>query len=464
MIQPHPSSYRDPDARVYRGPGDRILRCLGPDASARLAHFRRNGLLDQLTERGLFVETWVPLDVAPPKGWRAIVESRAVRPVSYPYEWSFGMLQDAALLTLRLTRTLLAEGAILRDASAYNLLFAGHRPVFVDVGSLGLHDEGQPWAGYGQFCDHFLAPLLLEAIKGVPFQPLLRASMEGIPASTLATFLGPLACLRHGVLADVHLRAWLERGARTFRLDERKRVGAIRIPTGALDRQLSRLERVVGGLRSRAHTVWASYERGSYDEPATATKDAFVSRACDHVKRWGTAWDVGANTGRHARILADRVATVVAMDADPGAVDVFYRSLKADPPPARVLPLVVDVANPSPAQGWRGAERSDLESRSRPDLALYLALLHHLCLGRGLPLPAVVDWIAETSELAVIEFVSADDPLSRLLMATRPPTHAGYDELSFRRLCQARGRIVGEQRLSATRLLVLFASAVRRFA
>ena len=464
MIQPHPSSYRDPDARVYRGPGHRILRCLGPDASARLAHFRRNGLLDQLTEGGLFVETWVPLDVAPPKGWRAIVESRAVRPVSYPYEWCFGMLQDAALLTLRLARALLAHGAILRDASAYNVLFDGHRPVFVDVGSLGLRAEGQPWAGYGQFCDHFLAPLLLEAVKGVPFQPLLRSSMEGIPASTLASLLGAIACLRHGVLAHVHLRAWLERRARTLHLDERQRVGEVRIPSGALEGQLSRLESVVGRLHSRAHTVWASYERGAYDDPATATKDAFVSQACDRVKRWGTAWDVGANTGRHTRILAKRVATVVAMDADPGAVDVLYRSLKADPPPAHVLPLVVDVANPSPGQGWRAAERSDLDSRSRPDLAIYLALLHHLCLGRGLPLSEVADWIAETSELAVIEFVSADDPMSRLLMATRPSPHEGYDEVSFRRLFQARGRIVDEQRLSPTRLLVLFASSVRRFA
>jgi hypothetical protein len=241
-------------------------------------------------------------------------------------------------------------------------------------------------------------------------------------------------------------------------------VGEVRIPSGALEKQLARLERVVGRLRSRAHTVWASYERGAYDDPATATKDAFVSRAGDHVKRWGTAWDVGANTGRHARLLANRVATVVAMDADPGAVDVLYRSLKANPPAARVLPLVVDVANPSPAQGWRGAERSEVESRSRPDLAIYLALLHHLCLGRGLPLKAVIDWIAETSELAVIEFVSADDPLSRMLMATRPSPHAGYDEQSFRRLCQANGRLVDEQRLSATRLLVLFASSVRRVA
>lgn len=464
MIQPDPGSYRDPEGRVYRGHGDRILRGLGAEAAARLDRFRREGLLDDLVRRGLLVESWVPSDVAPPKGWSAVVESKPVHPVSYPYEWSFGMLQDAALLTLRLARNLMGRGAILRDGSAYNVLFDGHRPVFVDLGSLGERFEGQPWAGYGQFCDHFLAPLLLESGKGVSFQPALRSNLEGLPASSLAPFFRGFAALRPGVLAHVHLRAWLEKRAQTLRLDERRRIRDVRLPPGALEAQLAKLERLVSGLRSRAATVWASYAQKTYDEAAARAKDSFVERAAEHLRTGATAWDVGANTGRHSRLLAARAGTVVAMDADAGAVDVLYRSLGQDPPPARVLPLVVDVTNPSPGQGWRGAERADLGSRSRPQLALYLALLHHLCLSRGVPLSAVLDWMADSSELAVIEFVAPEDPLSRMILATRPPAHPGYDEPGFRRLCEARGRIVQETRVSPTRLLVLFESGARNAA
>jgi len=71
--------------------------------------------------------------------------------VSYPYEWTFSMLRDAALLQLDLNLAALEEGMILKDSTPYNVQFRGSKPVFVDIGSFERLREGAPWVGYRQF-------------------------------------------------------------------------------------------------------------------------------------------------------------------------------------------------------------------------------------------------------------------------------------------------------------------------
>jgi hypothetical protein len=454
-----PASFRDPDARVLESAGARVVRALSPRAVAEREAVERSGLLRGLVEAGLVVDSERAADVAPPEGFAAVVASRRLAFPTYPYEWSFGMLRDAALLTLDILDRALERGATLKDASAYNVLFDGARPLFIDVASLVPHEDGTPWLGYGQFCDHVLAPLMLEAYRGVPFQPLLRASLEGLSiGGQLAPLLGWRDWLRPGVVAHVKLRALLDRRTQDLATDSRRGVRRIRLPRAAVLANVRRLRHLVGRLSSRAPSVWARYEEtDAYDEGPAATKEAFVAEAAARAAGAALAWDVGANTGRYARVLARRFATVVAMDADAGAVDRLYTAARDTAEGRVLLPVVADVMNPSPAQGWRGTERATLAARGRPELALYLALVHHLCLGRGVPLDGFLDLVRETSPLAVVEFVAADDPMSQRLLATRPEHHAGYDVDTFRALARARGDILAEERLSPTRRLFLLA-------
>lgn len=452
-----PASFRDPDARVLESDDARILRALSPRAAAERTAVEQSGLLGELVDAGLVVDSARAPDVPPPDGFAAVVASRRLAFPTYPYEWSFGMLRDAAVLTLDVLARALARGATLKDASAYNVLFEGARPLFIDVASLVPYEDGTPWLGYGQFCDHFLAPLMLEAYRGVPFQPFLRGSLEGLSITgQLSPLLGWRDCLRPGVLTHVKLRALLDRRTRDLDTDARREVRRVSLPRQAVLANVRRLRSLLGRLASRAPSVWARYEdANTYDEGLAAKKEAFVAAAAARADGGALAWDVGANTGRYARVLARRFATVVAMDADAGAVDRLYAAVRGTAEGRALLPLVVDVMNPSPAQGWRGGERSTLVQRGRPELALYLALVHHLCLGRGAPLADFLDLARETSPLAVVEFVTREDAMSQRLLATKPEHHGDYDLDAFRALARARGSVLAEERLSPTRWLFL---------
>ena len=459
-----PASFRDPDARVLESDGPRILRALSPRALAEREAVERSGVLRELVDVGLVVDSAPAPDVAPPEGFAAVIASRRLAFPSYPYEWSFGMLRDAAALTLDVLARALERGATLKDASAYNVLFDGARPLLIDVASLVPHEDGTPWIGYGQFCDHFLAPLMLEAYRGVPFQPFLRGSLEGLSiGGQLAPLLGWRDWVRPGVLTHVKLRAMLDRRTQDLGTESRKEVRRVSLPRHAVLANVRGLRRLIERLESRAPSVWARYEEAnSYDEVLAARKEAFVDAAGGRAAGTALAWDVGANTGRYARVLARRFTTVVAMDADAGAVDRLYGAAKGTADARTILPLVIDAMNPSPAQGWRGAERSTLGQRGRPDLTLYLALIHHLCLGRGVPLASFLDLVRESSPLAVVEFVTIEDAMSQRVLATKTEHHADYDLDTFRALVGERGEVLAEERLSPTRSLFLLRFAAGR--
>jgi hypothetical protein len=451
------ASFRDPDARVFIGPDERLLRALSATAAEVDAEVRASGLMDSLVRDGILVENARCTDVAAPDGWAAVVESKRLPFVNYPYEWSFGMLRDAALLTLDVTERVLVGGAALKDASAYNVVFHGAHPVFIDVASIGRYEEGMPWIAYGQFCDHFLAPLMLEAYKGVAFQPLLRSDLSGVSISAqLAPLLGWYDLFRPGVLLHVKLRALLERRSRGLETAARREVRQLSVPRDAVVRNVRGLRRIVRKLESRAPSVWADYDRAnSYDAGMRTRKEAFVASACERLGGGPIAFDWGANTGRFSRILARHYRCVVALDADAGAVDRLYHALRGTSDERAILPAVADLMNPPPAQGWRGAERQSLVARGRPDLAVYLALIHHVCLGQGVPLGDFVAMMRDIATSAIVEFVAIEDAMSQAVLATKRDAPPGYDVDAFRALLRSHAAIVAEEALSPTRTLFL---------
>jgi hypothetical protein len=335
------------------------------------------------------------------------------------------MLRDAALLQLELLRLALDEGLTMKDASPYNVQWRGSRPVFVDVGSFERLREGEAWAGYRQFCMLYLFPLLLQAYKGVPFQPWLRGSLEGIEPAEARSLLSGRSLLRRGVLTHVALHARLERshGDRPVR-GELRDAGFRRELIVA---NVRRLEKVVRRLEWRTPaTAWSGYEVTADHE----RKEAFVRGAAGP----GLVWDLGSNDGRFARIAAERADYVLAVDGDAVVLDRLYRDLQ-DEGEQRIQPLLVDLADPSPARGWRGVERGRLEERGRPELVLCLALLHHLAITRNIPLPELVAWLRDLGARLVVEFVDPADPQAqRLLGAKRPGAHGDYTRERFERL------------------------------
>jgi SAM-dependent methyltransferase len=449
-----PGSFRDPDSRVVRSEG-RVFRVLSERGLADWRGFSSSGLFAALLDEGKLIGTREADSVelgetglhGPVAG---VLEHDVVPFVSYPYEWTFEMLRAAALLQLELVRRSVEAGWMLKDSSPYNVQFVGARPVFVDVGSFEPLREGEPWAGYRQFCMLFLYPLMLQAWKDVPFQPRLRGAIDGISPAECRNLLSVRDLFRRGVLTDVVLHNRLERryaGSTRDVKGELKRAGfrkeLIVANVGRLERHVSRLH------PRRADSTWSDYElTTTYTDEDAERKRQFVADAV-RAESPRLVWDIGANEGQHTRDAAATAEYVVAMDADAVVVDRLYGRLAAERSD-KILPLVVNVVDPSPGLGWRGRERQALHQRGRPDLTLCLALLHHVSISGNVPVASFLDWLRDLGGAVVIEFPTPEDPMvSRLLARKRPHDHPDYRRDWFERCLEERFDVLESVELGA---------------
>jgi hypothetical protein len=416
---PEPASFRDPEARVVYSAEGEVLRELSPRGQEDWAALERSRFFRRALEDGRIVATE---EISP-----GLLRHERVPFVSYPYEWPFEMLRDAALLQLGLLDEALDEGFVLKDGTPYNVQWRGTEPVFVDVGSFERLREGEPWAGYRQFCTLFLYPLLLQAYRGIAPQPWLRGSLEGIePAQARAL----LPRFRRGVLSHVVLHDRLEAKHADRQRDVRSELKAAGFRKELIKANVRRLRKLVDKLRPRrGRSAWAGYrEIAPYTDEDAERKERFVIDAGPAR----LAWDLGANDGRFSRAL--EAESVLAVDGDERVAGELYSALRREGSRS-ILPLVVDLADPSPGLGWRGVERRRLEERGRPDLVLCLALVHHLAIGRNVPFTELVLWLRALDARLVVEFAGREDPMvKRLLAAKRAETHEGYGREEFERV------------------------------
>ncbi len=460
--QPDPGSFRDPMSRVFRHDGA-ILRALAEGEG--LADFEALESADffrEALEAGHIVGTERAGDVDPAElgeGWAAVLRHERIPALSYPYEWSFEMLRDAAKLQLDLTSAALSEDLTTKDATSYNIQFVGSRPTFIDVGSFERLRADEPWYGYRQFCQLFLYPLMLQGYKEVPFQPWLRGAVDGIGPLEMRAVMSRwdlLSPRKKGTMIHVGLHARAERRYSDTDRDVKadlKKAGFKKEVTVA---QVRGLRKVVDRITwKRSESEWSGYsERGHYTDDDLARKSEFVS-AVTAARPRRLVLDLGANDGYFSRLAVEAGAEhVVALDADPLVVDTLYRALRAEAN-HRILPLVMDLADPSPGLGWRGAERQPFVGRHDADLVLALAVVHHVAISANVPLGAFVGLLAELGGEAVVELPTPADPMvQRLLRNKRAGVHDDYTVETFERELGARFRVERREVLpSETRIL-----------
>ena len=440
-------SFRDPDSRVFLD-DDVVYRVLSPDGWQDWLALSATPLAGDdrlIATEPAELDDLPDLTAGPAAG---ALKHEKVPFVSYPYEWPFSMLKDAALLQLGLGRSALQHDLTLKDASAYNVQFQGSRPVFVDVGSFERLREGEPWAGYRQFCMLFLYPLMLQAYRGMPHHALLRGSLDGIrPGEARAL----LSVRRRGVLTHVVLHARLEArygDAREVRSDL-KRAG---FGKALLDANLRKLEKLVRRLEFKpGRTAWTEYgSTNTYSDEEAGRKAEFVRQAAARHK--GLVWDLGCNDGTYSRVAAEHASSVVAVDADHATVDGLYRALR-DEGRTDILPLVMSLTDPSPDVGWRGLERARLERRGTPDLALALALIHHVVITGNVPVREFVAWLRSLDCALVIEFPERDDPMvQKLLSGKVEKANPDYERETFERVLGERFEVERTERLGSRTL------------
>ena len=428
-----PASFRDPSGFIFRNSAGEVLRQVNSVYQAEYSQLMDGGLYDDLTSNRLLVgHEELSLAAKATEEAYCVIRPQPIEFISYPYEWSFSQLKDAALLTLEIQERAMRHGMSLKDASAFNVQFDQGRPIFIDTLSFEKYTPGNAWVAYGQFCRHFLAPLALMAYADVRLGRLLAQFIDGVPLDLAAQMLPWRARFRSGLLMHLFLHARSRsRHEETSGDAPQTKPRDIRVSPLAMRGLIDSLRRTIESLKYRAAgTEWADYyDDHSYSSESHDRKRQAVADYINHVSP-ETVWDLGANTGLFSRLAAETGAATVAFDVDPACVERNYLACRKQKE-QRLLPLCLDLTNPSAGIGWANNERDSLSGRGPADLVMALALIHHLSISNNVPLPHVARYFGELADHLIIEFVPKGDPQVQRLLRSREDIFVDYTQTAF---------------------------------
>ncbi len=422
-------SFRDPSGFLFYREGTlyrQVNRCYRDDYE----RFMSGGLYKKLTAKKLLIphqEKDVPFWEE--KNGYKVLQPERVPFISYPYEWSFSQLKDAALTTLAIQKMAFQKGLSLKDASAYNIQFSNGKPVFIDTLSFEAYKEGEPWVAYGQFCRHFLAPLALMSRTDIRLGQLLRIHIDGIPLDLAAALL-PFSCrFNMSLYMHIYLHS---------KSQKRHEGNAAALPqkghkVSKLGFQgiIESLEKAVKKLTWKPEgTEWDDYYNDTNYSSEGLTHKEEIIRAYIAGLNLTTAWDLGANDGRFSLLAATQGITTTAFDIDPCAVEKNYLRVKQKNE-QQILPLLLDLTNPSPGLGWDNHERDSFASRGPVDLIMALALIHHLAISNNLPFFKIAAFLSPLCHYLILEFVPKNDSQVQRLLATREDVFPDYTQDAF---------------------------------
>ena len=425
-----PASFRDPSGFVFQRNGI-LFRQINQSYREEYERFMSCGLYRILTEKGLLVPH---VEVAEPPP-RAELAYKVIRPepvafVSYPYEWCFSQLKDAALATLQIQKLAMKHGMALKDASAFNILFSGSRPVFIDTLSFDDYSEGKPWIAYRQFCQHFFAPLVLAGMKDSRLIRLLSLFTDGIPLDLASRLLPNRSSLKMSVLTHIHLHSKAQDRYQDRRQKPAPKRGVSKMGLlGIIDNLESAIKRMT---LKRKKTVWGDYyDETNYSTEAFECKKRVVGEFIESILPQ-TIWDLGANTGVFSRIAGQKGIPTVAFDSDPEAVEQLYGECRKKSQ-EKILPLIMDLTNASPAIGWSNQERMSLLERGPVDMAMALALIHHMAIGNNVPMAGIAGFFSRICRFLIIEFVPKQDSQVKRMLSSREDIFDTYNIETFER-------------------------------
>jgi ribosomal protein L11 methylase PrmA len=449
----HPASFRDPDGYVYYQ-GDSILRYICSGYLETYNSCVSSGFFQTLFDKSILIYH----EEIERGDDHVIIKPERIDFCSYPYEWCFSQWKDAALLTLSLQKIALEFGFTLKDASAFNVQFHKGRPVFIDTLSFEPYIEGNAWGAYRQFCEHFLAPLALMALKDIRLGTLFRIFIHGIPLDLAVSLLPIQARFNPNLLAHLYLHASSQKRLENRPGDAPARAD-IAISRKSLQGILESLEMAIRSLSWKpAGTEWGDYyDKTNYTDAALLTKRELVAEFLSKVTPAPQmVWDCGGNTGFFSRVASEQGILTLCLDIDPAAVEQNYHQVRTKGE-TFLLPLLQDFTNPSADRGWNQEERTSLLGRKSADATFALALIHHLVIGNNVPLVKVSEFFIQISPWLIIEFVPKEDSQVKRLLAHRKDIFPDYNEQGFEKAFSAHWKQVDKVLIPGTkRILYLF--------
>jgi hypothetical protein len=423
----HPGSFRDPSGFLYHQDGA-LYRSVSPLFKENYDHLIASGLYWQLTDRHLLISHE---EIAPNTQFSIpcykVLKPELLTFISYPYEWCFSQLKDAALATTNIHKMALGHDMELKDASSFNIQFLRGKPILIDTLSLQKCTQGIPWIAYRQFCQHFLAPLALMAYKDVRLSHLMNVFIDGIPLDLASKLLPNWTYLNPGLLLNIHLHARMQQKYAKKSVATSVKTVSAHVRKGLIEH----LEKTIRQIRFHLKkTEWSNYQdECKYSKADTDKKVQIVEGYFSKIDP-GFVWDMGANTGFYSAIAAKKARLTVAMDMDHASVEQHYQVCKARNE-EKILPLWIDLTNPSPSLGWNHQERNSLQERGPADTIIALALIHHLAISNNVPLAMIAELFKTSCYHLIIEFVPKSDVRVQRLLSSRQDVFPDYNQGNF---------------------------------
>jgi hypothetical protein len=428
LLERDSGSFRDPSGFIFRQSGQ-LYRYVSPGYGRTFDLLIGSGLYQELSASCLMISH----DEVDKRSLGAASAYKVLRPrrvnfVSYPYEWCFSQLKDAALTVLKIQKIALGYNLVLKDSSAYNIQFVDGRPVLIDTLSFQPYEEGKPWIAYMQFCQHFLAPLALMSLVDIRLGQLTRTFLDGIPLELASTLL-PTFNLNFGLLLHLRLHWFAQRHYSNDSLAKaaRQRKFSKQSFYGLIESLKKSVERLTWTKHDRD---WGNYYSDGQVRPGYIHEKELLVERCLALANPSGIWDIGANTGLFSRSAARRGIPTISLDSDFSCVEKSYLEARGKKENT-ILPLYVDITNPSPAMGWEHTERKSLVDRGPTDLVMALALLHHLAISNNLPFQKIASFFQRIGHWLLIEFVPKEDPMVRKLLRSREDIFQLYTKEDF---------------------------------
>lgn len=417
------SSFRDPAGYIYYE-NNKVYRKINQCYFLQYNHLIDSKLYDELKTQGYLISHKEVKNT----NKEIILEVEKVPFISYPYEWCFEELKDAALLTLNICKKSLEYGMILKDASSYNIQFFNGKPIFIDTLSFDFYEDGMPWGAYGQFCRHFMVPLILMSYVDENLNCMLKNYIDGIPVEIANNILKG----RGGFAAKQHIK-WHSRSISKYN-DNKNEIKKVSVSKQSLINMIDMMIRQIEKLKTKhIDTEWGTYyDNTNYTDIADKTKIKLVDNYLKKINIGDNdvVFDLGANDGKYSRLAAKNGAYTISFDIDINAVGHNYQNVKVNNE-TKILPLILDCTNPSPDLGFALEERLGITKRGNRKCVMALAFIHHMAISNNVSFDMIANWFSKLGEYLIIEFVPKSDSQVQKLLKTRQDIFNHYNEKDF---------------------------------
>jgi hypothetical protein len=419
------ASFRDPSGFLFYQNG-LLYRQINLAYEKHYNQLIKSGLYDNLVKNNLLIPHEEINSLQTDSGYK-IIKPLLIPFISYPYEWCFSQLKDAALATLTIQKKALEYNMALKDSSAYNIQFYRGQPILIDTLSFENYQEGEPWIAYKQFCQHFLAPLTLASFTDIRLNQLSRIFIDGLPLDLVSKLLPRRTYLKFSLLSHLHVHARSQKHFADKTIEKNIR----KIKKSSLLALIGNLELTVKKLQwQNRNTEWGEYYSfTNYEKKSFNHKQQLISNFIDAIKP-RSVWDLGANTGLFSRLASNKGINTVSFDIDYTAIEKNYLECKKNKE-ANILPLFINLTNPSPNLGWAHEERMSLVKRGPADMILALALIHHLAISNNLPFNKIAIFFSKICRSLIIEFVPKTDSKVQKLLLTRQDIFSDYNQTAL---------------------------------